>query len=360
LKTALGAEMAVHDPKNSRYPMDYLDTIDTETYEQARTLRGFCLYHSKEWHEVLTRTFGWRVGCLIQRNELGKIELLIPIVRKRDLTGRLSDVSLPLSNYVPPLSASSGPILVESPQLRLRIHSLISGKGIVFDTSRVRTLLDLTRFSSEEELYASLRLHTNDIQRRINIAKRGGYRLATADQPGTLAEFNRLQAVTRRRQGSPTYPMKFFDHMSEVLGARFRLHVVERDKQIVAGVAFLYDSKRAIYGYGASTTDPAILRDGVNQLAMWGALRQAFLDGKELVDFGTSTKTMVSLIYYKEKWGGKTIDCPYSILAPRGKQCGSVGINRDSKSARAAAHVIRHMPLSAFRLLSPLLLKLVA
>jgi hypothetical protein len=150
--------------------------------------------------------------------------------------------------------------------------------------------------------------------------------------------------------------------MSEALGDQFRLHVVSKDRRIVAGAAFLYDGNCALYGYGASTRDETILRHGVNQLAMWGALRQALRDGKELVDFGTSLKTQATLIAYKEKWGGRTIDCPHSVLEPEGRKFITRGIrlDRDSTGIRCASFIIRHMPLPVFRLVSPSMLKLVS
>ncbi len=84
--------------------MTDLETPDSSTYEEARLLRGFGLYHSKAWHEFLALTFAWKVGCLLERDSGGNIALPIPVVRKRDLTRGLADVSLPLSHYVPPLT----------------------------------------------------------------------------------------------------------------------------------------------------------------------------------------------------------------------------------------------------------------
>jgi hypothetical protein len=128
----------------------------------------------------------------------------------------------------------------------------------------------------------------------------------------------------------------------------------------VAGAAFLYDGDRALYGYGASTRDDNTLRHGVNQLAMWGALRQALLDGKKQVDFGTSPKSQVDLIAYKEKWGGRTIECPYSMLEPEDKKGFTrvIRLDRESKGITAASYIIRYMPLRIFRFISPLLIRL--
>jgi hypothetical protein len=286
---------------------------------------------------------------------------LIPVVCKRGISGRLSGVSLPLSHYVPPLSMSDEPILFNFPYL-LRIHALVSGECIIIDNSRVTTLLDLSKFSDEKEFFSSLRSRSDAIRRKIKTAHLRGYTSSLTDKPRDLSEFSRLQAITRRRQGSPTYPTNFFHLMSEALGDVFRLHVVRKEGQVVAGVAFLYDGERAIYGYGASTNDETILREGVNQLAMWDALRQSFLDGRRLVDFGSSPRTQVTLIAYKEKWGGKTIDCPHSIFRPSGKKWSahSWGMDRESKSVRAISNVLRFMPLPVFRLVSPLMLRLVS
>jgi hypothetical protein len=95
---------------------------------------------------------------------------------------------------------------------------------------------------------------------------------------------------------------------------------------------------------------------------MWGALRQALLDGKKLVDFGTTPKTQAALIAYKEKWGGRTIDCPHSVLEPESKRFlpRAKRLDRESTGIRCASYMIRHMPLPVFRLISPLMLKLVS
>jgi hypothetical protein len=89
-------------------------------------------------------------------------------------------------------------------------------------------------------------------------------------------------------------------------------------------------------------------------------LRQTLLDGKKRVDFGTSPKSQVDLIAYKEKWGGRTFECPHSMLEPEDKKGipRVIRLDRESKSMTAASHIIRYMPLRIFRFISPFLLRL--
>lgn len=334
--------------------MEFVQRIDDDLYAEAGALPGARLYHLKPWHKVLERCFGWRVGAWLARESSGRLDFYLPVVRKRTASLKIGCTALPLSHHVAPLGR--WPDSANTQLAGVKIHAPLPGTGHGLDKSRVITELDLSASHDEAALFG--RFSESSIRRKVKKAVKAGYALRNDTADTLLKKFSHLQAETRRRQGSPTFPADFFHVMAEELGECFHMHTAtDPDGVPVAAIIFLDDGETSIYGYGASVDRRDIWQDGVNQAVMWDAIKAAYARGMRTVDFGASPKSQPSLIQYKEKWDGVSRELSYTVVAC--PQAGA-GVARDSLPVRAASLMLKHMPLGLFKQTSPLLLKLAA
>ena len=80
----------------------YHKEVPREIYQQITNWPGFNIYHTSQWHEVLHKGAGQKVGGLaIYRGE-DELVFLLPMAKKWRITGRVS-VCLPLTDKVGPL-----------------------------------------------------------------------------------------------------------------------------------------------------------------------------------------------------------------------------------------------------------------
>lgn len=332
--------------------MRHLEQIDEDVYARISTLPGMRIYHTRAWHAFLRSVFGWRVEALVEETAAGEIKFFLPFVSKMGSSFKTGRSSLPLSHHVEPLGQASE---IDDALLPISVHGACDGLTGGRDDSRVMTVLDMSDDADADAVFK--RFSKSSIQRKIKKAQKSGYQLSREASPENLSAFTSMQAETRRRQGSPTFPRNFFPEMANALGDDFHMHTALNGAgEPVASIIFLDDGETSIYGYGASLDQREIWQDGVNQLVMWDAIESAFARGRKFIDFGTSPKIQPNLIQYKEKWGGISEDMPYVTLGGEG---GS-GVERESAAVRLVSAALKRMPLPLFERVSPLLLKIAA
>ena len=333
---------------------DYADVPD-EVYGQLDELNGATLFHRREWHRVLEEAFGWRVRALVDTDASGRCMFFLPYVRKRRL-GRRVSICLPLSSRIGP--AWREPSLALTGEMNrlapLEIHEEVPGQDRCAAVHHMETVLQFDGVPSFEAWFRRL----GDPRRRVKKARENGYRVRHGICREDYVMFERLQAETRRRQGAPTYPSGFFPALRKYLAEvdLATLYLVQQEDEPVAGVVFFYDRSTAHYAYGASTDDRKILRCGVNQLAMFAAIEDAYGRGGRRINFGTSPVHQISLLKYKESWGGKSAPLTYSFSPARK---GPVGLDQGGVAVALAGSVLRRLPLPVFRRVTPPLLRAV-
>jgi CelD/BcsL family acetyltransferase involved in cellulose biosynthesis len=157
----------------------------------------------------------------------------------------------------------------------------------------------------------------SQVIRNIGRAEREGVVVRRAAEPRDLDAFYRLHTRTRRRQGVPVQPRRFFDVLWSRLvepGIGFILLADVHDRKAVAGALFLTNGRTTIYKFGAS--DVESLRFRPNHLIFWTAIREACARGDRRFDFGRTDLTNGGLRAFKSGWGAKERPLTYSTLAP--------------------------------------------
>ncbi len=338
-----------------RLTCDLVDEVPARAYDALEEFEGGTLFHTRAWHRVLETAFGWRVLALRVR-QADRLRAWLPVVRKRRL-GRRVFVALPLSHAVG-FAVEPGFDLAEVSRddlpRPLEVHAAVPGAAFRPVSGLVQTRLDLTVFPSEEALLGVL--HKSK-RRDLRAAWRKDVHAVVRRDPEAFAMVDRLHLETRRRQGAPTYPPRFFERIHAELATRSlaAAHLVERDGRPVAVTVFIDHGDTSWYGYAASVDEREMWRLGVNLEAMWSGLRTARERGFAEVDFGSSPAHQSGLIHYKEHFGGATRPLVHSLAG----DAEPVQVAQDGWMARAGGRVLRSLPLPLFRHMSPWLLRAV-
>jgi lipid II:glycine glycyltransferase (peptidoglycan interpeptide bridge formation enzyme) len=231
----------------------------------------------------------------------------------------------------------------------LEIHEHVEMPDVRQSVTHCVTRINLARYPTLDVMRKSF--DTTSVNHRINKAEKSGLRILKGSTEEHFRAFEDLEVETRRRQGSPAYPPRFFRTMAEELAVDevVHLYLAYQGRRPVAGVLFLYDRQGATYGYGASVNEREIWRLGANQLALWAAIREAHERGLPQVSLGTTPLAQRELREYKERWAAESEELAYTVGDDKG---GTLEVKRAGSLFRLASGALTRMPDSLFRWMS--------
>jgi CelD/BcsL family acetyltransferase involved in cellulose biosynthesis len=316
--------------------------------------------HHPSWASTLAECYGYRTFVLALADTAGQIVGGLPLVDvKVPLRGR-KWVSLPFTDYVAPLLASSG----VGPALMAELDSLRRSDGI--DRVEIRARVAGASYFVERGFRHVLPLdrdldaifgtfHRSQVQRGIRKAEREGVVVRSAQRMDDLTEaYYSLHAHTRRRLGMPVQPKRFFELLwKRVIDRGFgRLFLAEIETGPIGGVVVLFGGKTATYKYSASASDVSPYRP--THLILWHAIREAWEKGYTEFDFGRTDLDGAGLRSFKLNWGTQEEVLIYSVLGSHWPSRGSMGPPRLMRTA------IQRSPVAVARILGELLYKYTA
>ncbi len=336
--------------------VNILDTIPHDVYREIAVFPQATIYHTKEWHQFLTTTFGWKVRAVCA-SQSGKLVFFLPFITKYRLDLKKHHICLPFCH------SGIGPVYAEDfdldtffqdvfPLPQIEIHQSVEGAGLYQTIPNTIVFLHLHSFKNLEHVFHHF--HEASIQRKIKKAQRHGVLVKQGWSAHDFALFAEMAFETSRKHGSPSYPQTFFTNLHACFQQTdaLKLYVAYYENKPVAGVIFLHDQNVAIYAYGASLNNPDYFRLGVNQIVMWEAIKDAWEQQRDTVDFGTTPVSFEKLLHYKLKWGGQAYPLPYTYLH---KTTGP--LDRDRKSIQLASKILQTIPAYWVKRFSPSLLK---
>lgn len=275
-------------------------------------------YHSSRWLRALRDTYSFRPILYGLKREHGELAGVLPLFSIRGILSGEHVVSLPFSDYGGPLFSDEREE-VACVQEILSQHSLgarrieIRGRvpegcGLLCLDYYKRHVLQLS--ADVDRVLKNVDRRT--IQYSIRKAEKSGIRILEDNSETGMAEFVRLNLLTRKKHGVPTQPGRFFEILQkEILaeGLGFLLLAVHESK-VVAGSLFLKTGRAIHYKYNAS--DPSVLgKLTPNHLLTWHAVIKGCNEGCTLVDFGRTSPDNLGLMRYKAMWGAVCLDAPY-------------------------------------------------
>lgn len=319
-------------------------------------------FHHPDWTRVVACCYGYRAFALTTSDPTGAIRTGLPVVEVRHLSGGGKWVSLPYTDYCPPLVSCRQDEEQLAPALqrtsyaagvrRVEIRAPLTGFPATTPTA-FRHVLALGR--SPAEVYAGF--HRSQVQRSIRRAERYGLTIRQATRPQDLIDtFYRLHLQTRRRHGVPVQPRRFFrllweKMISTGLGS---VLIVEAAAQPVAAAVFLAWNGTVIYKFGASDASAWPLRP--NHLLFWHAIRTACEQEYRWFDFGRTDVGQEGLRNFKLSWGAAEESLVYGKIGGRAEPAPAT----EGMAARMMGPVIRHGPLLLCRATGEILYRYVA
>ena len=302
-------------------------------------------FHHPSWARLLAESYRYKGFALAVADGDGEVIAGAPFLEVRSLAGRRRWISLPFTDECPPLAGSSeardmliraladeeGQLRVPPVEIRAPIDAL--GWGVTAEA----VIHELELEPDPDALRK--RFSRSQVVRNIARAEREGVMVRRAAGERDLDAFYRLHTRTRRRQGVPVQPRRFFELLWSRLvepGLAFILLADVPGGEAVAGALFLQTGDTTIYKFGASDVDSLPLRP--NHLIFWTAIQSACARGDRRFDFGRTDLGNAGLRAFKRGWGGEERPLRYSALAP-GAAAGAEGM-----ASRALGAAIRRGP----------------
>lgn len=314
------------------------------------------IFHHPAWIKLLADSYGYRSFIVGTLDGQGRYTAGVPVMEVNSLLTGRRWVSLPFSDFCSPLyeNADDRVRIIEEVLSRARTENVrsVELRGIypphaafVTDSDCVSHELDLE--ADHARVYS--RLHEMH-RRNIKIARQKGVEIVRRDTEENLKEFYDLHLQTRRRQGVPIQPWRFFKGLGRLFeqGLGFLL-LAYVERRCVAGAVYLHWQKTLTYKYGASLPDDLQARP--NNLIMWSAIQWGCENGCEKMDFGKTDLANTGLRTFKSRWGAREFHLPYTYLAPREKKADG------GRLRRLLSWVIQKSPPQVCQILGELLYK---
>jgi CelD/BcsL family acetyltransferase involved in cellulose biosynthesis len=304
-------------------------------------------FHHPDWTRLVAGCYRFRAFALAVSDATGAVRAGLPVVEVRHLGGGTKWVSLPYTDYCPPLFSAAE----EKEQLAAALQRSSRAAGVRRVDIRApfvgnlpagphahRHVIALSR--NPAEVYAGF--HRSQVQRNIKRAEREGLTVRLGSSPDDLLDtFYQLHLQTRRRQGVPVQPRRFFRLLWDytIATGLGSVLVVESDGQPIAAAVFLTWNETVVYKFGASDEGSWKLRP--NHLLLWHAIRTACEEGYRWFDFGRTGIGHEGLRNFKLSWGAVEEPVFHETLgaAPEPPPDGSEGM-----ATRVLGTVIRHSP----------------
>jgi hypothetical protein len=276
------------------------------------------IFHHPAWLSVLEACYGYRPFIMGLSGADGSILAGIPMMEVKVPFKSRRWLALPFSDYCPPLALNDTyrAALIDglaklsrqqgNPPIEVR-WNLEEHPSFHSDQHHVLHILPLQP-DAEAVAAGFHKMH----QRNIDAAAKHGVRTEIRFDRDAVDMYYRLHLETRRRQGVPIQPRKFFNLLSQ--------HCIEKrlgfvilayaEEECIAGAFYLMWGSTLTYKYGASSTAGWKLRP--NNLLFWEAIRWGCENGYTSLDLGKTSLDNDGLRTFKSRWGANETPLYYS------------------------------------------------
>ncbi|MBA2643073.1 MAG: GNAT family N-acetyltransferase [Actinobacteria bacterium] len=314
-------------------------------------------FHNAAWGGLLAECYGFRAFAIVVRHG-GHVAAGLPVAEVRSPLRKRRWVALPFTDSLTPLGPPElhGQLCSVLERLREaeRVRSLEVRADVPAGLKSARGLSHVLPLGRDPDVVRRT-FSKSQVQRNIARSVREGVTVREAvDIDDLVGTFYELHLLTRRRQGVPIQPRRFFALIWERMIARGlgTVLVAELRGRPVASAVFLNWQRTAVYKFGASDAGAWSARP--NHALFWEAIRRACVAGTEEFDFGRTDPGNEGLRAFKSGWGTDERPLVYTSFgeAPGTPGSGWVG--------SALAATIRHSPLWLCRALGETLYRYAA
>lgn len=303
-------------------------------------------FHHPDWARLIAECYGFGAFAVTTTDAAGEIRAGLPVIEVRHLRGEPKWVSLPFTDYCPPL--------VSAPQDEA---DLVSAVRQASQAAGIRRVVVRAPFAGAACTGASAFRHgipletdpastfaafPSKTRTHIRQAERKGLTVRRATRPEDLVDiFYRLHLRNRRRLGVPVQPHRFFRLLwDSIISTGLGLVLVAEASAQPVGAAVVLAWNGTMIGKFIAADDRAwSLRP--NNLMVWHAVKAACERDCRWFDFGRTDAGNEGLRAYKRSWGAVEEPLVYGTLGVGPERATA----RDGMAGQLLGSVIRRGPL---------------
>jgi CelD/BcsL family acetyltransferase involved in cellulose biosynthesis len=325
----------------------------------ARHPEATC-FHQPAWASLIAATYRLRAFALVHRDAAGAVVAGLPLVEVRRPAGSRRWICLPFTDMCGPLATADGAVatlLREADDLRrrMRVADLVIRDAVPVPEFSARDVAVTHRLALGVTAEGRAPKRRGSVRRAIAAAERSGVRVRLGDRQSDLVEeFYRLHVLTRRRQGVPVQPRRYFELLwtAMIEPGNGVVALAEHQDSVIAGAVFLTGGETVTYKYGASDDQFWPVRP--NHAVMARAISWATEQGFAWFDFGRSDLDNPGLVRFKETWGAVAEPLTYVSAS------GDVAYGGPQHALTLLGGVIRRSPPTVCRAIGELLYRFAA
>jgi len=315
------------------------------------------IFHHPQWTEVLRKCYGFRPFVLAVKDSDDEIRAGIPVMEIKGILRGCRWTSLPFTDHCSPLYRDDASV----DRLMEGLSSLPAARGV----SRTELRWDMP-YPRPLQPSACFKLHKialgpdfeavaariqNMHKRNVGVAEKKGVRIEWGSTRKHMDAFYQLHLQTRRRQGVPIQPRRFFkllvtELMDRGLGS---VWLAYKDEKCIAATVFLSWQKTLTYKFSASDTELRSLQP--SHLLLWTAIRWGCENGFNMLDLGRTDADNEGLARFKAGWGAEETTLTYCTMPEKASE------PSHGRLAKIVAPVIQKSPPWVCRLAGELLYK---
>src|SRR5271157_375567 len=301
--------------------------ISNETWQSFLTTQSKAnIFHHPAWSNLIANCYGYRPFIAAVYGSGGEIKAGLPMIEISQPFSGLRWVSLPFTDHCAPLYVDQDSLR----DLLENIHKASRARGASaleyrwnhsFDNALSENpdyFLHTIPLSQDFHLVQS-RFHAMHRRNAVTAQKRG-IRIEYGNDIADLKDFYKIHVQTRRRQGVPVQPYRFFEliwkHLFELdLGFVMKAY---QNSNCLAAAVFLKFNQTITYKYGASLQEGLSLRP--NDLLFSTSIQWACENGFTLFDLGRTDIDNPGLCRFKKGWGADEMPLNYYNIPQKSTQ----------------------------------------
>jgi CelD/BcsL family acetyltransferase involved in cellulose biosynthesis len=361
----------VHEPRLWTSPdgaccsggMRGVDVLGVDDPQWARFVEGRAeatCFHQPAWASLIARCYRFRAFAVVQRDAAGTVVAGLPLVEVRRAGGPRRWICLPFTDECGPLAADGGSVATllrdaDDLRRRMRVADLVIRDAVPAPEFPARAVAVTHRLALRAPAGGGVPRPRGSVRRAIAAADRAGVRVRFGQRSADLLEdYYRLHVRTRRRQGVPVQPRRYFELLwtAMIEPGNGVVALAEHAGSVIAGAVFLTGGRTVTYKYGASDERSWPVRP--NHAVMARAIAWAGEHDFAWFDFGRSDLDNPGLIRFKETWGATTEPLTYASAG------GDVDYGGSRRARAVLGAVIRRSPPTACRAIGELLYRFAA
>lgn len=346
------------------------DELSEQTWDsQIPDVESVNWFYSSGWAQALEDTYNYTPFHL-KKTEAGSIVAAIPIIEVRSWLTGIRGVCVPFSDHCAVFARDDADPSLKSALLAIaeaRKWAYFDIKGTAPRALQSDADVELPwnsvyrhELNLKENAYDTVfDRFSSSTRRAVKKARKNGVSVEFNSDEASLRDYYRMHCQTRKKNGAPPQPFKWFQAIHERLLSLGKgvIAIARHSGKPISGALFLFLKRRALYKYGASDYRYSDLR-GSNAIFA-ESIRWLMERDYESLDFGITALESDGLRRFKLGWACQETIVDYHRY-DFGARCLVTKTRKQNRLFKLGADNIKYFPEFALNCAGRLLYKHIA